>query len=229
MNGPIVMSLVAQKGGVGKTTLAVNLAAQAEREGWRARVLDIDPQGSATAWADEREADRPDVRTCVSRRLERELAEAAEDGTDAVFVDTAPHAEGAALAAARVADLVLVPCRPSLFDLAAAVATLELASIAGAPAAVALNGVPPRGGIAAEARAALGGQGARVLAATVGHRAAVWHSQTRGLGVTEHEPGGRAAAEIRALWRELVRVERPDLRRVPQLRLVRGGAAADAA
>lgn len=232
MHKPIVISLVAQKGGVGKTTLAVNLAAEAERDHWRARVLDIDPQGSATIWADARERERPDVRTCLARRLERDLADAVEDGIDAVFVDTAPHAEGAALTAARIADLVLVPCRPALFDLAAVGASLELAGIAGTPAAVALNGVPPRGRTGREAREALERRGVRVLAATVGHRAAVGHAQTAGLGVVEHEPRGRAADEIRALWSELAVVERPDFGRVPELRLIHGSggsAPADAA
>ena len=104
--------ILCQKGGAGKTTLAFHLAVAAERAGRRAAIFD--PQGSVVLWSDNRPAGRPEVRPCLSRRLERELADGAPE---LVVLDTAPQALDAALAAASAADLVVIPCRPSLFDL----------------------------------------------------------------------------------------------------------------
>ncbi len=113
------LAVLSRKGGAGKTTLAVNLAVAAQARGLPSAVLDVDPQASASAWAEVRGATSPVVRHCPARHVERVLGEAAEDGIALALIDTAPHAEGAALTAARAADLVVIPCRPALFDLCA--------------------------------------------------------------------------------------------------------------
>ena len=209
-----IISIVSQKGGAGKTTLAVNLAVAAEEAGARARIYDIDPQGSALAWSDQRDASAPAVRMALPHRLPLELEEAEADGCEIVIVDSAPHAESASLTAARVADLVVIPCRPSMFDLHAIEASLEITQLAGTPAVVALNAVPARGPLAGEATAALSRRGVTVLSHAVGQRQAFVHALNHGLGAVEFEPRGKAAAEIRSLWAALVRRERPDLRLV---------------
>ena len=199
-----VVAVLSQKGGAGKTTLALNLAVEAARLGGGAAVVDIDPQASATAWSDLRNAACPAVRSCAVGRLTQTLEEAGK-GADWIFIDTEPHAEGAALAAARSAELVLIPCRPALFDLIAISASIDLALLAGKPARIVLNAVPPRGGLAAETRTALVGAGYSVTAAALGQRAAFVHSLTAGASAAEYEPQGKAAAEVRALFAELVR------------------------
>ena len=203
MTSSRVVAVLSQKGGAGKTTLALNLAVEAERCGGAA-ILDIDPQASATAWADLRTGAGPAVRSCAVGRLARNLEEACKRA-DWIFLDTEPHAEGAALAAARSADLILIPCRPALFDLHAVGASIDLARLAAKDYRVVLNAVPPRGGIAAETRTALVDAGYSVTEGALGQRAAFVHSLTAGASACEYEPKGKAAAEVRALFAELVR------------------------
>ncbi len=187
-----VLAIVSRKGGAGKTTLAINLAVAATAGGRRVSILDTDPQASALAWSDCRHDPWPRVSPCPAHRIARALQDAAAEGIGLAIVDTAPHAEGAALAAARAADLVVVPCRPALFDLHAVAAALDIAGLAAVPAAVVLNAVPARGQTAAEARAVLGG--VDVLPERLGQRAAFVRALTAGEGVVEHEPRGKATA-----------------------------------
>jgi chromosome partitioning protein len=84
-------------------------------------------------------------------RLSNLLEQASAQSTDLVLIDSAPNADSASLAAARVADLILIPCRPAAFDLDAIGTTLSLATLANKPAWVVLNAVPPKGKLVAEA------------------------------------------------------------------------------
>ena len=151
----LTIALVSQKGGAGKTTLAINLAVASELADHPAVVVDLDPQASATAWGDSREAETPVVVSAQAARLAEVLATAREHGAALAIIDSAPHAEAAALAAARAADLVLVPCRASVLDLRAVTASQDIARLAGTPAAAVLCGIPARGSLAAEAQSAL--------------------------------------------------------------------------
>ena len=123
-------------------------------------------------------------------------------GYDAALclIDTAPHAESPALAAARAADLVLVPCRASILDLRAVTASQAIAQLAGTPASAVLCGVPARGSLADEAQAALEAHGLPVAPVRIGHRAAFVHAVTTGQGVQEYEPQGKATREITCLY-----------------------------
>ena len=190
------LAVISQKGGAGKTALALNLAVASACAGESAAVIDLDPQASAAAWAAQRDAAAPAVHPCSSRHLARTLE---RSGAGLVVIDTAPRAEASVLAAARAADLVVIPCRPALVDLHAVTATIEIAALAGTEAVAVLNAVPPTGTLADEAREALTGIGVRVLQQTIGQRVAFVHAYTLGLGVIEHRPRSAAAAEIRAL------------------------------
>src|ERR1700759_4197160 len=121
-----VIAIISQKGGVGKSTIAVHLATEATAQGQRVLLLDLDPQGSAMEWATRRGDRPPDVSGANPASLGKEIERATSDGYDLLIVDTAPHADHAALQAARVSDLVAIPCRPSTFDIAAISATLDL-------------------------------------------------------------------------------------------------------
>ena len=96
------LALVAQKGGTGKTTLALTLAVAAEQAGRRAVVLDIDPQATACKWSDRREASTPVVLDAQPARLGRALETAAAEDVDLVVIDTPARLESAALEAARL-------------------------------------------------------------------------------------------------------------------------------
>ena len=163
------IALLAQKGGTGKTTLAVHVAADFEGAGGSAALIDLDPQASAALWGDRR-GRSPFVGAVPAARLEAALA----------------------------ADLALVPLRPGLFDIAALDATARLCALASLPFAVVLNHVPPRGRTTDLAEAAVRDYGAAVAPARIGARAAFAHCLPLGLSVAEAYPRSKAAGEIRA-------------------------------
>lgn len=196
--------MISQKGGAGKTTLAVHLAVEAENAGFSTAIIDLDPQASATAWGDSRRQESPAVVSAQASRLRQVLATAERGGTGLAIIDTAPHSESVALAAAREADLILIPCRPAILDLRAISQTVDLARIASKPAAVVLNAVPPRGPLAGEAVQAVRGYDIPVAPAPLTHRAAFVRSLTAGLTAQEFEPDGKAAQEVRALFRWII-------------------------
>jgi len=151
------IAIISQKGGTGKTTLALNLAVASEQSDNPAVIIDLDPQASAKGWADSREQDSPVVVSAHASRLHEVLAAAKDNGAGLTIIDTAPHSERDALAAARAADVVLIPCRPAILDLRAIASTKELADIAKTPALAVLNAVPPRGHLPQEAALAIRG------------------------------------------------------------------------
>jgi len=192
--------ILAQKGGSGKTTLAVHMAVCATRRKLRTALIDLDPQGSAYDWNESRTDDRKlDAVKASSGQLAALLKQAQAAGADLAIVDTAPHSDNAAAIAAQLADLVLIPCRPARFDLKAIGSTAAIAKLAKTPAAVVLNAAP-RGRLAEEARTALEQQGCTVLAPVLQQRAAYSHAVIDGRSVHEYEPEGKAAAEIDALF-----------------------------
>lgn len=194
------IAVLSQKGGAGKTTLAVHLAVEAERSGMTAAIIDLDPQASVTGWGDSRSQETPAVVSAQASRLRQVLDVAQRNGTKLAIVDTAPHSETVALAAAREADLILIPCRPAILDLRAIRHTVDLARMAGTPAAIVLNAVPSRGGLAEEAVHAVEAYGVEVAPAHLGQRAAFVHCLTAGLSAQEFEPNGKAAGEVKRLF-----------------------------
>jgi chromosome partitioning protein len=194
-----IIAIISQKGGAGKTTLAVHLAAAAAKAGHRSAIIDLDPQGTAASWGDRRPAEEPEVISGQAVRLPALINAARENRADFLVLDTAPNADQTASLAARAADVVLIPCRPAAFDLEAIETTLMLAKTAGKPAYVVLNAVPPRsGGIDREATGRLAGQ---VAPHQLTHRAAFAHSVIDGRTAQEFEAKGKAAAEIQALYK----------------------------
>ncbi len=172
------IAILSQKGGTGKTTLALNLAVASEAAGSPTVIIDLDPQASAKEWSKSREADTPVVISAHASQLEEVLATAKENGAAFCLIDTAPHSERDALAAARAADLILIPCRPAILDLRAITVTQELAALANTPALAVINAAPPRGGLAEEAGAAIRGYGLEVAEVVITQRMAFVHSLT---------------------------------------------------
>src|SRR5690554_6521045 len=122
-----VISIISQKGGVGKTTLATALAVEASRNGKQVLLLDLDPQASATFWNDSRSGEAsPAVTAIPPARLEHYLKASKEAGADFVFIDTPPFAKDIAYDAAKLADFVLIPAKPAVLDIIAMTRTVEL-------------------------------------------------------------------------------------------------------
>jgi chromosome partitioning protein len=149
------IALISQKGGVGKTTLAIHLATAFVAGGYNTILLDLDSQASAAEWKDSREAEAPGVMAVPPSRLPKVIEESRKIKTDVLILDTAPHSEGTALDAARAADLILVPCQPSIMDLRALRKTADLLEHVKKPTYAVLNGISPYGTVADDAARAI--------------------------------------------------------------------------
>lgn len=199
-----VISLVTQKGGCGKTTLATNLAVTAAQAGQRALILDTDPQASASQWWESRdETHAPYLIEAGSSEFEQATALAEEHGYTVVFIDTPARAEPVNAAAARVADFCLIPCQPTMADMRAQQVTVQTLKRLQKRGAFVLTRVPPRGPRVREAIRGLEVLGLPVTPVTIVNRHAYADAYASGLGVTEYEPHGKAADEILRLWRWL--------------------------
>jgi chromosome partitioning protein len=196
----LTIALISQKGGVGKTTLAIHLATAFEAQGRQTLLVDLDPQTSAAEWKDARQAERPYVMAMPPSRLGKALETAREHQAEVVVLDTAPHSEGTALDAARAADLILVPCQPSIMDLRAMRKTADLLNYVKKPTYAVLNEVAPQGTVADEAGRAITAQfGIPVCPIRLGQRVAFNRCLLTGQTAQEYEPGSKAAQEIDAL------------------------------
>lgn len=196
------LAILSQKGGTGKTTLAVHLAVAAERAGYPVAVLDLDPQSSATGWGDSRqESDTFSVTSIQASRLKQALELAAKSGAALAIIDSAPHSADAAIVAARVADLVLTPCRPGILDLRAIATTADIVKLVGKPGFVVLNHAPPRAPrLVEDAIEAAKQHGMDVAPVVIHQRSAFAHSLAVGQVAQEYEPDGKAAEEITSLF-----------------------------
>jgi chromosome partitioning protein len=199
-----VLALLSRKGGSGKTTLAAHLAVAFGEAGRRVLLIDCDAQASATAWAGLREADSPETVQSLPADLRAALEAARRSGITLAVVDSAPGVGPDITPIAKAADLVLVPCRPSVLDLFAINQTVATIKSARVPAGIVLNACPSRRGageasVTVDARRALAGYGLPILTPTIGERVSLRHALSAGLAVSEFDPDGRAAAEIAAL------------------------------
>lgn len=122
---PKVIAILNQKGGAGKTTISTNLASLLHSQGDSVLLVDLDPQGSASDWADAREGDElcPVIR--MGKSISRDLQKIARD-YDWVIIDGAPQVSELAAAAVRAADVVLIPVQPSPYDIWACADLVEL-------------------------------------------------------------------------------------------------------
>jgi chromosome partitioning protein len=200
--------LLSRKGGTGKTTLSVNLAVAALRDGLSVSIADLDLQGSATAWAAGRKNEAPDVRHANGGTLFPVANAAERAGRDLLIMDTPAGGDAISSAAIRLADLAILVCRPSYFDLAALAPAAVAVREAGCPGIVVFNQAPSRRAGQESPVIARAVEAARALGfpiAPVGLRARVAFQESlwRGLGVLEFEPRSPAAAEIGRLWSEI--------------------------
>ncbi|KLE33613.1 ParA family partition ATPase [Aurantiacibacter gangjinensis] len=197
-----IIAIVSQKGGSGKTTLALHLATCAAYKKQQTCVIDTDPQATAAAWGDWRGDFLPAVVTSPPARLARTIDKAQKGGVDLVVIDTPPHAEAAMREAIKAADLVLIPTRPRAFDLHALEGIADMVSYAGKPAFVVLNGVPANATrMVEDAKAQAKELGLETCPVTFGERAHFHRSSASGEVAAEIDPAGKAAQEVEALWK----------------------------
>ena len=200
----LTVALLTEKGGGGKSTLAVHLAVCALKQGKAVAVIDLDPQASARQWAERRAADDLTVVSATVQELPRLLEDARQQGADIVVIDTPGRMDVTTARVIETTDIVLIPCRPSIYDLEASRKTAEsLRQASGKKGAFILNAVPPRGTRSQEARDAL--QDVLPVAPVELHQLVAYSDAlNNGRSVEELQPRGKAAQEIRALYDWLV-------------------------
>lgn len=195
-----VLALASQKGGSGKTTLSGHLAVQAQLAGAGPVVLiDIDPQGSLADWWNEREEEYPAFAQTTVARLAHDLEVLRAQGFKLAVIDTPPAITMAIQSVINVAELVVIPTRPSPHDLRAVGATVDLCERAGKPLIFTINGATPKAKITAEAAIALSQHGI-VAPVTLHHRTDLAASMIDGRTAMEVDPASRSASEVGALW-----------------------------
>ncbi len=195
-----ILALAAQKGGVGKTTIAGHLAVEAEACGHGpVALIDTDPQGSLAAWWNGRAAETPLFVQTTIDDLPRQLDALRAHGIQLVILDTPPAITENIRAVVSLADLVLIPTRPSPHDLRAVGATVDLVERCRRPMIFVVNGAAPRARITGDAAVALSQHGT-VAPTTLHQRVDFASSMIDGRTVGEVNPKSNSAAEIAELW-----------------------------
>jgi chromosome partitioning protein len=206
----LVITIAQQKGGAGKTTLAIHLALAWAAAGMRVAIVDIDPQASLSSWFKLRHERLGDAGTPIEAvavsgwRVASEVERQAREH-DIVLVDSPPHAETEARVAVRAGRIVLVPVQPSPIDLWATKPTLDLARAEKVPALLVLNRVPARANLTGVLLEAFTALDAPLAETQIGNRVALAAAINEGQGILEYEPSSTAAQEIKALAEEVLR------------------------
>jgi chromosome partitioning protein len=209
----MIIGVLNQKGGVGKTTLAVNVSATLAMRGLRVLLVDADPQASSMAWSAAREA--PPLFPVIGMAkptLHRDMPEIAKD-YDAVVIDGAPRVNDLGRAAILASDTILIPVQPSPYDVWAAADTVQLIREAqqfkpDLKAAFVINRKIVNTAIGRDVATALEHFEIPVLPTQLCQRVLYAESAGQGLAVAEVAPNSEAARELAALVLSAIRIER---------------------
>ena len=195
-----VLALCSQKGGVGKTTLCGHLGVEAAIKGHGpVALIDTDPQGSLASWWNEREAPEPVFAQVQIANLAEHLRLLDEAGIKLAIIDTPPAVTTMIEQVMAVADLILIPTRPSPHDLRAVGSTVEIDERAGKRMVFVVNGAAQRARITGEAAIALSQHGT-VAPVTLYQRTDFASSMIDGRTVQELDPASKSAGEVAELW-----------------------------
>lgn len=207
----MILALLNQKGGVGKTTLAVHIAAALAIKGRSVLLVDADPQGSALDWSATRQADPLfSVVGLPKNNLHKEIPAHAAKYED-VIIDGPPRVNELARAAILASDMVLIPVQPSPYDVWAAKDIVDLLREAAVfkenqICRFVINRKIVNTAIGRDVVDALGSYSIPVLSSSIAQRVAFAESAGQGSTVVETDPAGQAADEINELVEEILSI-----------------------
>lgn len=206
----MIIGVLSQKGGVGKTTIAVNLAATYAKSGLRTLLVDADPQGSSMQWSEARDAEPMfSVIGMAKTTLHKDLPEIAKD-YQVVIIDGAPRVNELGRAAILASELVVIPVQPSPYDIWAAAETVRLITEAqqykpSLKGVFVINRKIANTAIGRDVTEALGTfDNIPVLPTALHQRVIYAESAGQGLSVLEVDPKGGAAREVAELAKVLM-------------------------
>ena len=199
--------LATQKGGSGKSTIAIGLALTAMKAGHTVRLIETDSQGTLSNWQSRRVYAEPIVEPVYSAdEIAPRLQALSCSGVTLTIVDTAGGVSAATTAAIRYADFCLIPARPSVADIEATASTLSVVRAWNKPFAFILNQTPIRGQRISNATTMLCDEAALDIAGVLAQPFIVMRNDhqdalSAGLAVSEYAPASKSDDEIRGLWR----------------------------
>ena len=200
-----IITLIAEKGGVGKTTIALELAVAAVKASHKVAVIDVDPQATASQWGDRRQSEYPWIVATHAIRMDATLQKARSQNVEYVFVDTPPHSGSDVVQAASRSHLVLLPVESHLFSLETIQKQNALLVAAGKPSSCyVINKAPVKGHDADGAFNFLMEQGSHVCPQFLHLRAVYRHASNLGRGTMEYSPKSVAAEEVANLYQYML-------------------------
>jgi chromosome partitioning protein len=204
-----IIGVLARKGGAGKSTLTLHWAVEAERQGkYKVAVIDMDPQQTSVKWSKRRlqlGKNTPAMLVATAGNLRQALDACKANKMTMVLIDTPPHVEAPCKEAAKLADMVVIPCGPTAPDLEAIGATIHVLQETKTPGVIVLNQGRPGSSVNNKAMGVLKQYGVPVCAVPIMRRAALADAFTDGRAVIELEPNGKAASEITRSWSWIMR------------------------
>jgi chromosome partitioning protein len=203
----MVISLINQKGGVGKTTIAINVASGLSSNGQKTLLVDADPQGSVLQWQATAENLDFNVIQLPLSELQNQIKKHRRQ-FDYIVVDSPPALTQITLAIAAASDLAIIPLAPSSLDIFSSRETIQLVKDArrnhrGLVAKLLVYRKIPGTRLAAEARDAINAYGLEVFETEISQRIAYVEAIIAGVSVLKYSPHSVAADEIRSLCNEI--------------------------
>jgi chromosome partitioning protein len=210
----MIVTLMGQKGGVGKSTTAICLAMAALERGQSTLLVDADPQGTVQTWSEvaaEHQRRAPTVVSMGSAMHRPGQLESVARNYDWTFIDCPPRHGEVQRSALMISDLAILPCGPSASDVWALSSSLELIQSArglreSLTACIVINRKQPRTALGRDVRAVLEKSGLQVLESELFYRVAYQEAIAAGLGVTSRGRRDPAAREMRALFEEVEKI-----------------------
>ncbi len=200
----IVIGVIGQKGGGGKTTTSLGLAVAAAEAGKAAVVIDIDQQANSAKWRDRRESKNVAVIGALQSRIKQTLQTAREHGAEYVIVDSPGHNDSAAMETVRNADMVILPIEAQMFHLETLPAMRDLIRVAGdKPTWIFINKLHPAASVQAERLKKIVAETYGMLVCPVHWSRLDIYGTSADIGLTplEQAPESKAADEIRSLYK----------------------------